>query len=126
MQLLARGQVIRTYRVALGPGKGPKEHEGDHRTPEGKYTIDSRNEHSHYHLALHVSYPNAHDLARARAEGHPPGGLIMIHGLPDAFALIGKAQANFDWTNGCIALSNAEIEEVWNLVPVGTPIEIRP
>jgi murein L,D-transpeptidase YafK len=127
MTLLRAGKVIKTYKVALG-GKpvGAKEREGDERTPEGEYRIDSRNAHSHYHLSLHISYPNAADRDRARRLGFNPGGDIMIHGLPTGWEGIGAAHRLHDWTLGCVAVTNEEIEEIWQLVPVGTTVEIRP
>jgi murein L,D-transpeptidase YafK len=119
--------VIRTYKVALGRGGlTPKEREGDGRTPEGHYIIDARNADSHYHRALHVSYPNAEDRQRAAKLGVAPGGAIMIHGLPNGEGMIGSAHRLYDWTLGCIAVTDPEIEEIWTLVPVGTPVEIRP
>jgi len=127
LELLAGGKVIRTYSVALGQGGlAPKEREGDGRTPEGHYVIDMRNADSHYHLALHVSYPNAEDRKRAARMGVAPGGAIMIHGLPKGQGWIGAAQRLHDWTLGCIAVTDPEIEEIWKLVPTGTPVEIRP
>jgi murein L,D-transpeptidase YafK len=127
MELLAGGKVIRTYKVALGSGGlAPKECEGDGRTPEGHYVIDSRNEHSEYHKALHVSYPNPEDRKRAAKRGVSPGGAIMIHGLPNGKGWIGAAHRAMDWTLGCVAVTDQEIDEVWKLVPVGTPVEIRP
>jgi len=127
MELLAVGKVIRTYKVALGRGGlAPKERESDGRTPEGHYIIDSRNAASHYHKALHVSYPNAEDRARAAKLDVPPGGAIMIHGLPNGMGWLGAAHRLYDWTLGCIAVTDEEIDEIWNLVPVGTPVEIRP
>jgi murein L,D-transpeptidase YafK len=127
MELLAGGKVIRTYKVALGQGGlAPKQREGDARTPEGHYTIDSRTAESHYHKALHVSYPNAEDRKRAEKLGVAPGGAIMIHGLPNGKGYIGAAHRLYDWTLGCIAVTDDEIDEIWNLVPVGTPVEIRP
>jgi len=127
LELLAGGKVIRTYKVALGSGGlAPKEREGDGRTPEGHYTIDARNADSHYHRALHVSYPNAEDRNRAAKLGVAPGGAIMIHGLPNGMGGIGAAHRLQDWTLGCIAVTDDEIDEIWNLVPVGTPVEIRP
>jgi murein L,D-transpeptidase YafK len=127
LELLAGGKVIRIYKVALGRGGlAPKEREGDGRTPEGHYTIDSRNAASHYHKALHVSYPNAEDRSRAAKLGVSPGGAIMIHGLPNGMGWLGAAHRLYDWTLGCIAVTDDEIDEIWNLVPVGTPVEIRP
>ena len=127
LQLLAGGRVIRTYKVALGRGGlAPKEREGDGRTPEGHYVIDARNANSHYHRALHLSYPNADDRARAARQGVSPGGAIMIHGLPNGVAWLGASHLLCDWTLGCIAVTDAEIDEIWDLVPIGTPVEIRP
>jgi murein L,D-transpeptidase YafK len=119
--------VILTYKVALGQGGlAPKDRQGDGRTPEGHYVIDARNAASEYHLSLHVSYPNADDRKRAAKLGVAPGGDIMIHGLPNGKGWIGAGHRAYDWTLGCIAVTNEEIEEVWKLVPVGTPVEIRP
>lgn len=127
LELLAAGKVIRTYKVALGRGGlSPKQKEGDARTPEGHYVIDSRNADSHYHRALHVSYPNTEDRARAAWLAVPPGGAIMIHGLPNGMGWLGASHRLYDWTLGCIAVTDEEIDEIWNLVPVGTPVEIRP
>jgi len=127
LELLANGKVIHTYKVALGSaGLARKERRGDGRTPEGHYVIDSRKAHSAYHKALHVSYPNADDRKRAVALGVSPGGDIMIHGLPNGRGWIGSAHRAVDWTLGCIAVTDHEIDEIWDLVPVGTPVEIRP
>lgn len=127
LELLAEGKIIRSYKVALGRGGlAPKQRAGDGRTPEGRYTIDSRNAASEYHLALHISYPNAEDRKRAAALGVSPGGAIMIHGLPKGKEWIGAAHRLYDWTLGCVAVTDEEIDEVWELVPVGTPVEIRP
>jgi murein L,D-transpeptidase YafK len=126
LTLLSHGKTIRTYKVALGSGgMGPKDHEDDRKTPEGKYVIDRKNSQTLWHLTLHISYPNATDRARAAAEHLPPGGDIMIHGITKQFEYLGTMQANSDWTYGCIALSNPELDEVSRLVPIGTPIEIR-
>lgn len=127
MELLAGGKVIRTYKIALGQGGlGPKQREGDARTPEGRYLIDAKYEHSKYHKALHVSYPSAEDRKRASRMGVPPGGAIMIHGLSNGKEWVGARHRLFDWTLGCIAVTDEEIDEVWTLVPAGTPVEIRP
>lgn len=127
MDLYAHGKLLKEYRISLGGvPEGPKQTAGDHRTPEGSYIIDSKNAHSRFHLALHISYPNPQDRAHARQKGVNPGGDIMIHGLPPAFAYVGKVQREMDWTDGCIAVSNQEIEEIWSLVPVGTRIDIKP
>ena len=127
LELFSHGKIIRTYHVALGSGGlAAKQEEGDGRTPEGHYIIDARNEHSHYYKALHVSYPDAHDRQRATAAGVSPGGAIMIHGLPNGMGSIGSAHRLRDWTAGCIAVTDSEIDEIWKLVPTGTPVEIRP
>jgi murein L,D-transpeptidase YafK len=127
LELLAGGKVIRSYKVALGSGGlAAKERAGDGRTPEGHYVIDSRNEHSAYHKALHISYPNDEDMRRAAKLGVSPGGSIMIHGLPNGKGWIGGAHRMSDWTLGCVAVTDDEIEEIWKLVPLGTPVEIRP
>ena len=125
--LLMRGKkVLKSFPIALGfHPKGPKRWEGDGRTPEGTYRIDSRLAASHYHLALHISYPNPADQARAQAAHRSPGGAIMIHGMPNWFSEITMSMAP-DWTSGCIAVNNDEIEEIWAAVDDGTPIEIRP
>ena len=127
MQLLADGKVIRTYKVALGSGGlAPKQREGDARTPEGHYIIDARNAASAYHKALHISYPSADDRKRAVRLGVSPGGAVMIHGLPNGKGWVGASHRLYDWTLGCIAVTDQEIDEIWNLVPTGTPVEIRP
>ena len=126
MELLAGGKVIRGYKVALGQGGlAPKVRQGDGRTPEGHYIIDSKYV-SQYHKALHISYPNAEDRSRAAKLGVSPGGSILIHGLPNGKGYIGAAHRLYDWTLGCIAVTDEEIDEIWELVPVGTPVEIRP
>lgn len=129
LYLLHDGRPFRTYRVSLGTRPvGQKQRQGDHRTPEGRYEITRRNAGSRFHRALHISYPNADDRRRAASAGVDPGGLIAIHGEPGGRnngairALIGTD----DWTEGCIAVSNPAIEELWRLVPAGTPVEIRP
>jgi lipoprotein-anchoring transpeptidase ErfK/SrfK len=124
---LVRGErVLRTYTVALGSDPvGPKGRQGDGRTPEGTYVIDGRKETSGYHRSLHVSYPTPAQRAVARSRGIDPGGEIFIHGLKNGLGWLGTAHRYVDWTQGCIAVTNAEIEEIWHLVPDGTPIEIR-
>jgi len=127
MTLMAGGRSLKVYKVALGRGpSGAKEHEGDNKTPEGEYVIDQKNTKSRFHLALHISYPNADDKKRAHDAGLNPGGAVMIHGLESGLGWLGPIQHDMDWTEGCIAVSNSEIEEIWRLVPTGTPIEIKP
>lgn len=105
---------------------GHKTREGDGRTPEGRYIVDSRNGRSRFHLALHISYPDARDRDTARQRSVSPGGDIMIHGLPNGLGFLGRLHQHQDWTDGCIAVTDAEIEEIWARVTTGTPIEILP
>jgi L,D-peptidoglycan transpeptidase YkuD (ErfK/YbiS/YcfS/YnhG family) len=127
LTLIAKGEVIKTYTIALGGNPvGPKEREGDNKTPEGIYFIDSRNGNSGYHLSLHISYPNELDNMRARERGVRPGGDIMIHGIKNGFSPVGTSHAESDWTQGCIAVTNQEMEEIYKLVPHGTLVEITP
>lgn len=127
MQLLAGGKILKSYKIALGGNPvGPKQRQGDHRTPEGIYQVAGRNANSAYHRSLRVSYPNEQDRARAAKLGVAPGGDIMIHGLPNGYGWIGRGHLAKDWTDGCIAVTDQEIEEIWRLVPDGTRIEIRP
>lgn len=119
------GAALRSYAVALGfAPEGDKLRQGDGRTPEGVFRIDRRNGESRYHLSLGIDYPREDDLIRAAAGGDDPGGDIFIHGQPNG--LYGKATLKHDWTAGCIAVSNAEIEELWRITPMGTEVEIRP
>lgn len=125
MTLISDGKVLKTYKVALSREPvGAKERAGDHKVPEGEYVVDSKVPHSRFHLALHISYPNVADRERARELGVKPGGSIEIHGLPSKYAWLGSVQHYVDWTDGCIAVTNSEIEEIYKLVPVGTPVEI--
>jgi murein L,D-transpeptidase YafK len=125
LTVLKKGKSLKTYSIALGPNpEGKKLEEGDKRTPEGTYTIDRRKERSHYHRALHISYPNPDDIAQAKARGVSPGGDIMIHGLPNGIGLLGKLHVKKDWTLGCVAVTNPEIEEIWRVVPDGTTVVI--
>lgn len=125
--LLRDATVLRSYRVALGRNpQGTKVVDGDGRTPEGRYVLDWRNPHSRFHRSIHISYPDPADRARARGRGLSPGGDIMIHGLPRRLAGLAADHTRWDWTEGCIAVSNAEMDEIWDLVADGTTIEIRP
>ncbi len=127
LRLMCGDSIVKKYAVALGGGGlQPKQEEGDRRTPEGLYRIDSRNPESRFHLALHIAYPDEADKERARALGVDPGRDIMIHGLGSQFKWLGKRHHRYDWTDGCIAVTDPEIEEIWRLVPNGTPVEIRP
>jgi murein L,D-transpeptidase YafK len=126
LMLLKGGETLKSYKVALGRQPGPKTRQGDCRTPEGIYLLDRRNARSKYYRSLHISYPNASDIATARKLGVNPGKDIMIHGLPKGFEELEDSHAARNWTKGCIAVSNAEIDEIWRYVPNGIPVEIRP
>lgn len=127
MELMHAGRVIKSYKIALGGDPvGAKTRQGDHKTPEGTYAIDSRNAQSKFHRSLHISYPNAADRERARKLGVAPGGDVFIHGLPNGYGFVGAAHRARDWTDGCIAVTDQEIEEIWQLVNKGTPVDIRP
>ena len=127
MFLLKNGTPFREYHISLGDNPvGHKQQQGDERTPEGVYTIDYRNPKSAYHLSLHISYPNKKDRAAAAKKGVNPGGDIFIHGLPNGYGALNAAFTRMDWTDGCIAVTSKEIEEIWKLVRNGTIIEIMP
>lgn len=122
-----QGKPVRVYLVALGfAPEGSKEHEGDGKTPEGRYYIDNKNPRSAYYKNLGISYPNREDRARAEAAGKSAGGDIKIHGLSPSFAGLGQAHRLTDWTHGCIAVTNEEIDELFLRTPVGTTIQIVP
>src|SRR5579864_8467441 len=117
MTLMSGGKVLKTYKVALSREPvGAKERAGDHKVPEGEYVVDSKVPHSRFHLGLHISYPNAADRERARKMGVKPGGNIEIHGLDSKYSWVGRLQRYVDWTDGCIAVTNPEIEEIYKLV----------
>jgi len=127
LSLYHQGALLHSYLVALGQQPvGDKVRVGDNRTPEGLFHIEARNPTSRYHRSLKISYPDAAHRARAQSLGVSPGGDIMIHGLPARQSWVGAAHRDFDWTEGCIAVTNKEIEEIWSVVPVGTPILIKP
>ena len=127
LTLFKDGAILKAYHVALGREPvGAKQREGDGRTPEGSYVISGRKEDSAFHRSLRISYPSEADLARAQAAGASPGGDIMIHGLKNGLGWLGRLHTSSDWTEGCIAVTNEEIEEIWRAVPDGTPVEIRP
>ena len=127
LYLLQGGDVVREYVISLGDAPvGHKRQRGDERTPEGTYTIDYRNPKSRYHLSLHITYPNPQDRQAARRRGVNPGGDIFIHGLPNGMEMFAPWFRRHDWTDGCIAVDNEAIEEIWQRVRDGTPIEIRP
>ena len=126
--LLMRGErVLRTFEVALGLSpKGHKEREGDFRTPEGNYRLAGRNANSDFFLAIQVNYPGPEDLRRASAAGVDPGGMIMIHGQPNRPSKPLEYYQSRDWTNGCIAVSNSDMVDIWLMTPDNTPIQILP
>jgi len=127
LTLLKNGVKLKTYRIALGRQPvGDKVQQGDNRTPEGTFFVDRRNAKSQFHRALHLSYPDTPHIARAKALGVDPGGDIMVHGIRNGLGWIGSLHRTFDWTAGCIAVTNREIEEIWRAVPDRTPVEIRP
>lgn len=128
MVLLRADAPIATYRISLGRAAdaGPKQREGDEKTPEGRYEIDWRNPKSMAHLSLHISYPKPEEQHAAQVNGFPPGGNIMIHGLPNGRGLLGDVHRLVDWTDGCIAVTNAEMRDIWARVPDHTPVDIMP
>jgi murein L,D-transpeptidase YafK len=127
LELVSHGKVIKIYKVALGGDPvGPKIRQGDHKTPEGTYVLDFRNSHSRFYKAIHISYPSERDRALAHKNGFSPGGDVFVHGLPNGYGAIGAAHRLKDWTDGCIAVTNEEIDEIWKAVPDGTEIEIKP
>lgn len=127
LSLLRDGKVIATYDISLGANgdEGHKQREGDERTPEGRYEVDWRNDGSFAYLSLHISYPNAADTAAAETAGYEPGGFIMIHGIANGWGWLGKVHLNWDWTDGCIAVTNKEMREIWSRVSNGTHIDIQ-
>lgn len=127
MYLFAEGKLIKEYKVVFGAN--PKDHkqiEGDERTPEGKYILDYKNENSSFYKAIHISYPNENDTSKAKYLGVNPGSLIMIHGQKNGLSWLSWLSQRFNWTNGCIAVTNKEMNEIWGLINEGTPIEIQP
>ena len=127
MYLMHGENVLRSYRVALGLNPvGPKEQEGDSRTPEGHYLLTRRNPRSEYFLSIQVSYPNDRDMQRARRNRLTPGGSIMIHGLPNDLRREPSYSEKRDWTDGCIAVSDSDMLEIWLMTPPDTPIDILP
>lgn len=127
LDLISNNQIVKSYKISLGRvPKGQKEFEGDKKTPEGLYFINDKNPNSGYHKNLGISFPNEQDIKRAKSIGKSPGGLIKIHGIRNGFGWIGGFHLLFDWTLGCIAMTNKEIDELYENVKIGTPIEIKP
>jgi murein L,D-transpeptidase YafK len=127
LYLFSDGEVFRSFRIALGiRPEGDKKKEGDFKTPEGKYLLDMRNAESDYFLSIHISYPSAADRREALHSGVDPGGAIMIHGQPNIPARSETYYRTQDWTNGCIAVSNSDMIDIWLMTGENTPIEIRP
>ena len=127
LYLLKEGEVLRSFDIALGLiPEGPKQREGDFRTPEGNYHLSGRNPKSDYFLSIQISYPDARDVARARAAAVDPGGQIMIHGRPNEPKYSESRYQTWDWTDGCIAVSNSDMVDIWLMTDEATPIEIRP
>jgi murein L,D-transpeptidase YafK len=127
LYLMRNGEVLRSYKIALGlRPEGHKQYEGDYRTPEGKYRLTRRNPNSEYFLSIQISYPNEQDIARARKQGLNPGGAIMIHGQPNVPTRSRDYYQTVDWTEGCIAVSNSDMVEIWLMTQPDTPIEIQP
>ena len=121
------GRPFASFKATFGAEpKGHKQQEGDERTPEGRYVLDSKNANSAYYKAIHISYPNAQDIAAAKARGVEPGGLIMVHGQKNGFGWLAPVAQWFNWTDGCVAVSNSDMDTIWKAVDVGTPIEILP
>jgi murein L,D-transpeptidase YafK len=126
MFVYSKGELLKTYKISLGKKPiGTKEFEGDNKTPEGLYFINDKNLNSKFHKNLGISYPNEKDIENSKKTGQKPGGQIKIHGLNNKYSWIGKAHLLIDWTAGCIAVTNKEIDELYNVVPIGTQIEIR-
>ena len=127
LYLKKNGKVLKQYHVSFGANpKGHKQQEGDERTPEGKYVLDYKNGKSKFYKSIHISYPNAEDKKRAKVKGISPGGLIMIHGQKNGLGWLSLFTQRINWTDGCIAVPNGKMDEIWNNVNVGTPILIKP
>ena len=127
MQLKRNGRVVKSYKVVFGENpRGHKVRQGDERTPEGRYTLDWKNPKSRFYRSIHISYPNAADRARARQMGVNPGGDIMIHGMKPQWKGMEQYLQKMNWTDGCIAVTNREMDEIWAMVKTPTPISIYP
>jgi len=127
MVIFSNGNKLKTYNISLGTEpEGPKQFEGDKKTPEGKYIFDRKNTATGYHLSIHISYPNEQDKIKAASFGKAPGSDIMLHGIPNNADLIESYYENNDWTHGCIAVNNNDMDELWRVIDVGTPVIIYP
>ena len=127
LMLMSQGKVLKSYKVSLGGNPiGPKVQQGDHKTPEGTYILDRRNDKSRFYRSIHISYPDEKDRANAAKLGVLPGGEVFVHGLPNGFGWLGESHLAMDWTDGCIAVTDKEMDEIWRAVLDGTPIEIKP
>ena len=127
LELYRGGQLLKSYRVSLGRHPtGPKQQQGDGRTPEGQYRLDYRNPHSCCYRALHISYPGPTEVSAARSRGVDPGGDVMVHGIRNGLGWLGRLHLAIDWTNGCVAISDSEMDEIWHAVPDGTKIILQP
>lgn len=127
LQLVSEGKVLREFKVALGSNPiGHKQQEGDGKTPEGIYILDYKKSDSAFYRAVHISYPNSTDIASAKARGVNPGGSVMIHGQKNGLGWLSFVNQRFDWTNGCVALNNSDMDILWAVIREGTKIEISP
>ena len=127
LTLMSQGRALKSYKVALGGNPiGPKVQQGDHKTPEGTYILDRRNDKSRFYRSIHISYPDEKDRANAAKLGVSPGGDVFVHGLQNGLGWLGKNHRLMDWTDGCVAVTDEEMDEIWRAVPDGTPIEIKP
>jgi len=127
LNLMSNGRVLRTYKIALGRSQvGAKTRKGDHKTPEGEYVIDAKKPNSRFYRALHISYPSEDDRRQAQMRGYDPGGDVEIHGIQNGLGWIGRLHRSLDWTDGCIAVTDSEMDQIWNAVALGTHVEIKP
>jgi murein L,D-transpeptidase YafK len=127
LDLYRHGVLLKSYSVSLGRHpEGPKRQQGDGRTPEGEYVLDYRIPNSSFYRALHISYPDPADRAAARTQGVDPGGLVMVHGIKNGLGWLGRLHVAFDWTDGCVAVTDREMDEIWRAVPDGTKVTLRP
>jgi murein L,D-transpeptidase YafK len=127
LELYREGVLLKSYAVSLGPHPiGPKQQQGDGKTPEGEYRLNYRKADSSFHRALHISYPGPADIAFARSHGVDPGGLVMVHGMKNGLGWLGRLHLAVDWTDGCVAVTDDEMDELWRAVPEGTKILLKP